>query len=78
MNLQEIINEFDTNGTFPTDLQMTVAIKNSSYTNIYELEMDLLEKANDTNHPYHSMTSGGPNSEFNTKMNDWINELAKN
>jgi nucleoside 2-deoxyribosyltransferase len=55
--MKQILENFNTNGIFPTDEQLSKAIEgNENYYDIYELEMELFDTAsNDVNHPYHSM-----------------------
>jgi len=70
--VKEINENFDKNGVFPSDKEMESAIVGTEYRNIYELEMDLLEKASaDENHPYHpSVTSTNDNGFLDFLMNE--------
>lgn len=56
MTLEQIYENFDKNGVFPTDSQLEEAIKgNPNYEDLYDLELEMIDKAfNDPNHPYHS------------------------
>jgi hypothetical protein len=63
MNVEQLISNFNQTGIFPTDSQLQSAIEgNPLFDSIYDLEMDLIEIAqNDTNHPYHSKVVGSFN-----------------
>lgn len=57
MTLEQIYENFDVNGIFPSDSEMSVAIEdNPNYVSIYDLEMEMINKAlDDETHPYHHM-----------------------
>ncbi len=57
MKLKEIYENFDVNGIFPSDSEMSEAIENNpNYVSIYDLEMEMINKAlDDEKHPYHHM-----------------------
>ena len=60
MKLNEILKNFDENGIFPSDAEMTELIKGTDYDDIYDLEMEMITKAeSDVNHPYHPNVTGG-------------------
>jgi hypothetical protein len=65
MNVKQLIKNFNQSGVFPTDSQLSAAIKgNPHYHSIYHLEMELVEIAlNDINHPYHSKVVSEVNEE---------------
>jgi hypothetical protein len=56
MNVEQLTQNFNKTGIFPTDEQLLTAVSSDlNYYSIYALEMQLVEIAlNDTNHPYHS------------------------
>jgi hypothetical protein len=61
MNVEQLTQNFNKMGVFPTDDQLLTAIASDlNYYSIYALEMQLIEIAmNDVNHPYHWAVSGG-------------------
>jgi hypothetical protein len=61
MKVEELIENFNKTGVFPTDTQLAIAIDgNPKYYDEYDLEMELIDIArNDVNHPYHYAVSGG-------------------
>ena len=60
MKVEELIENFNKTGVFPTDAQLLTAVASDlNYYSIYHLEMQLVEIAiNDVNHPYHWAVSG--------------------
>ena len=56
MNVEQLTQNFNKTGVFPTDEQLLTAVSSDlNYYSIYALEMQLVQIAlNDTNHPYHS------------------------
>ena len=60
MNVEQLTQNFNKTGVFPTDDQLLTAVSSDlNYYSIYTLEMQLIEIArNDVNHPYHWAVSG--------------------
>lgn len=57
MTKSELVNRYNKLGKFPTDDELFEVVKSdSNYSDVFELEMELIELAiSDTNHPYHPM-----------------------
>jgi hypothetical protein len=53
--LDKIVNRFNSEGIFPSDYEMSVAVQESDeYSDEFELEMKLIDMASENvNHPYH-------------------------
>jgi hypothetical protein len=59
MNVEQLTQNFNKTGVFPTDDQLLTAVASDlNYYSIYALEMELIYIArNDVNHPYHNAVS---------------------